>query len=48
VCVDWVDRVDRVDWVDWVDWVDHYIIMYLIDPAGEFVTFYGECVLTGC
>lgn len=22
--------------------VDHSIIMYLIDPAGEFVTFYGE------
>jgi protein SCO1/2 len=22
--------------------VDHSIIMYLIDPAGEFVTFYGK------
>jgi cytochrome oxidase Cu insertion factor (SCO1/SenC/PrrC family) len=22
--------------------VDHSIIMYLIDPAGDFVTFYGE------
>jgi cytochrome oxidase Cu insertion factor (SCO1/SenC/PrrC family) len=23
--------------------VDHSIIMYLIDPAGDFVTFYGKC-----
>lgn len=23
--------------------VDHSIITYLIDPAGEFVTFYGAC-----
>ena len=22
--------------------VDHSIIMYLIDPAGDFVTFYGK------
>ena len=22
--------------------VDHSIIMYLVDPAGEFVTFYGK------
>lgn len=25
--------------------VDHSIIMYLIDPAGDFVTFYGEQLL---
>ena len=22
--------------------IDHSIIMYLIDPAGDFVTFYGK------
>jgi hypothetical protein len=30
--------------------VDHSIIMYLIDPAGDFVTFYGKCCsqVDGC
>lgn len=27
--------------------VDHSIIMYLIDPAGEFVTFYGKNFTNG-